>query len=63
MNELQEQREFLLASLRDLEGHILTQAPHMASAPSSSIEGNLAPAITTFVGREDDVAALVFEAV
>ncbi len=39
------------ASLRDLEGHILTQAPHVApaepSAPRPPTEGNLAPAITT----------------
>lgn len=55
------------ASLRELEGHILTQAPHVAPhlapaeppAPSPRAEGNLAPAITTFVGREDDVAGLV----
>ena len=51
------------AFLRDLEGHILTQAPHVApaepSAPSPLTVGNLAPAITTFVGREDDVAGLV----
>lgn len=51
------------ASLRDLEGHILTQAPHVVPAeppaPSPPTEGNLAPPITTFVGREDDVAGLV----
>jgi predicted ATPase/DNA-binding SARP family transcriptional activator len=51
------------AFLRDLEGDILTQAPHVAPAEplalSPSTEGNLAPAITTFVGREDDVAGLV----
>jgi predicted ATPase/DNA-binding SARP family transcriptional activator len=51
------------AFLRDLEGDILTQAPHVAAAetvaPSPPTEGNLAPAITTFVGREDDVAGLV----
>ncbi len=51
------------AALRDLEGDILTQAPHVAPAeppaPSPPTEGNLAPAITTFVGREDDVAGLV----
>src|SRR5687768_15333755 len=50
-------------SLRDLEGQILTQAPQLAPAelpaPSAPNEGNLAPAITTFVGREDDVAGLV----
>ncbi len=51
------------AALRDLESDILTQAPHVAPAeppaPSGPTEGNLAPAITTFVGREDDVAGLV----
>ncbi len=51
------------ASLRDLEGHILAQAPDVAPAeppaPPPPAEGNLAPAITTFVGREDDVAGLV----
>lgn len=51
------------ASLRDLEGQILTQSPHVAPAepvaPSPPTEGNLAPPITTFVGREDDVAGLV----
>ncbi|MBW3548818.1 MAG: tetratricopeptide repeat protein [Actinobacteria bacterium] len=51
------------ASLRDLEGQILTQSPHVApaetGAPSPPAEGNLAPPITTFVGREDDVAGLV----
>ena len=51
------------AALRDLESDILTQAPHVASsqtaAPPRPTEGNLAPAITTFVGREDDVAGLV----
>lgn len=51
------------ASLRELEGHILTQAPDVVSAESSvtppRTEGNLAPAITTFVGREEDVAGLV----
>ena len=51
------------ASLRDLEGHILTQAAHVAPpepvAPSAPTEGNLSPPITTFVGREDDVAGLV----
>jgi len=51
------------ASLRELEGQILAQAPHVAAAaPAASsgpTEGNLAPAITTFVGREDDVAGLV----
>jgi predicted ATPase/DNA-binding SARP family transcriptional activator len=51
------------ASLRDLEGHILAQDSHVAPAEppahSPPTEGNLAPAITTFVGREDDVAGLV----
>src|ERR671932_229100 len=47
------------AALRELEGDILTQAPHVAPAPSPPTEGNLAPAITTFVGREHDVAGLV----
>jgi predicted ATPase/DNA-binding SARP family transcriptional activator len=51
------------ASLRELEGHILAQAAHVAPAeplaPSPPTEGNLAPAITTFVGREDEVAGLV----
>ena len=51
------------ASLRNLEGHILTQAPHVAPAeppaPRPPTEGNLAPAITTFVGRDDDIAGLV----
>ena len=50
------------ASLRDLEGHILAQAPHVAPpeppAPPRPTEGNIAPAITTFVGREDDVGGL-----
>ena len=49
-------------SLRDLEGHILTQAPHVAPTeppdPSPPTEGNLAPAINAFVGREDDVGGL-----
>ncbi len=51
------------ASLRELEGHILTQAPHVAPGEPAVLtpptEGNLLPAITTFVGREDDVAGLV----
>lgn len=50
-------------ALRALEGHILAQAPQLAPAeppaPSSSTAGNVAPAITTFVGRDDDVADLV----
>ena len=49
-------------SLRELEAQILAQAPHLApeepAASSPPTEGNLAPAITTFVGREDDVAGL-----
>ena len=51
------------SSLRDLEGQILTQAPHVAPSerpvPSPPTVGNLAPPITTFVGREDEVARLV----
>ena len=51
------------AALRDLEGQILTQAPHVtlgeSLAASRHTEGNIAPPITTFVGREDDVAGLV----
>jgi predicted ATPase/DNA-binding SARP family transcriptional activator len=50
------------ASLRDLERQILTQGPHVAPtelfAPSPPNEGNIAPAITTFVGREADLAGL-----
>ena len=52
------------ASLRELERHILTQAPHVTSeepsaAPRPTAEGNIAPPRTTFVGRERDVAGLV----
>ena len=51
------------ASLRELEGSILTQAPHVAPPEAAALsprhQGNLAPAITTFVGREDDLAGLV----
>lgn len=49
--------------LRDLEGDILRQAPHVApivlppSSPSSA--GTLAPPVTLFVGREGELAELV----
>ena len=49
------------ASLRDMEGQILTHAPDVAPAEfpaSPQAMGNLAPAITRFVGREDDLAGL-----
>jgi predicted ATPase/DNA-binding SARP family transcriptional activator len=51
------------ASLRELEGQILAHAPDVTPAEPVStpppIDGNLVPAITTFVGREHDVAGLV----
>ena len=51
-------------ALRDVETQILTSAPELGRdepppAPPRSPEGNLAPPITTFVGRQDEIARLV----
>ena len=50
------------AVLRGVESQILAQAPDLITAepPAArpATEGNLAPAITTFVGRDNDVATL-----
>ncbi len=51
-------------ALREVEAQILTYAPDLRSdepppAPPRSPEGNLAPPITTFVGRQDETAGLV----
>lgn len=50
------------AGLRDLEGDILRQAPHVSPIvlpPSPSSAGTLAPPVTLFVGREGELAELV----
>ena len=51
------------AGLRDLEGDILRQAPHLGPVrpptPSPPAHGNLVPAVTPLVGRERDVTELV----
>ena len=50
------------AVLREVESQILAQAPDLITAEPPAArpetEGNLAPAITTFVGRDNDVATL-----
>ncbi|MEY2470012.1 MAG: hypothetical protein QOF21_2710, partial [Actinomycetota bacterium] len=49
-------------ALRAVESQILAQAPELDvtdAAPPRADRGNLAPPITTFVGRDDDVAGLV----